>query len=410
MNEDNTFFFKMKYKIIFLFIGLTSSVNCWSQVKGCTDKQANNFNPNATENDGSCTYNKTSYKSKIICSKLSDTLIETSGLIYYNNLFWTINDSDNPPILYAFDSISGKIKHQTVLINNSNTDWEDLSQDEKYIYIGDFGNNRGSRKDLHILKIKKSDLNHNVSIDTVQTGKIRFQFGDQSDFNPGLQNHNFDLEAMIVLNDSIHLFSKNSGDLKSKHYICPIDTGFYSLAPIETLETNGLVTGAAINKHGNIILCGYNINNGTSFLYLMWDYENNICLSGNKRRIDLGTVIHTGQNEAVCFKGNTLYMSNEKRIPNAQLQRIEIEQWLEIKAELNPKMNLFSSYCKDNQLFVVCKTIKSPVSIKITDSSGKIVYTQNNFNGELKLDVSSWAKGVYTFEMEGGPNRKIIIE
>ena len=410
LNQDNAKLFKMKYKILFLIIGLFSCVLSNAQTRGCTDKQANNYNSSAKENDGSCTYNKTSYKSKIICSKLSDTLIESSGLIYFNNLFWTLNDSDNPPILYAFDSMSGQIKHQTVLSNNSNTDWEDLSQDENYIYVGDFGNNNGSRKDLHILKIKKSDINLNVSIDTVNTGKIRFQFGDQSVFNSGSQNHNFDLEAMCLINDSIHLFSKNWADLKSKHYSCPTDTGFYNLSPLETLETNGLVTGAAINKNGTISLCGYNISNGTSFLYLMWDYKNNICLSGNKRRIDLGTVFHNGQNEAVCFKGNTLYMSNEKRIADAQLQRIEIEQWLGIKSALNRQINLFSSYCKDHELFVAYKAIENPVAIKIIDSSGKTVFTQSNFSGELKLDVSSWAKGVYTFEMEGGPNRKIIIE
>jgi hypothetical protein len=77
---------------------------------------------------------------------------------------------------------------------------------------------------------------------------------------------------------------------------------------------------------------------------------------------------------------------------------------------LDSKVKAFITYCKDNELFVVYKAIENPVAIKIIDSSGKTVFTQSYFNGELKLDVSTWAKGVYTFEMEGGPNRKIIIE
>ena len=395
----------MKTKIICLFIAFISCKLSIAQTKGCTDKQANNYNSSATENDGSCTYNKTNYITKIICPKLSDTLQESSGLIYFNNKFWTLNDSDNPPILYAFDSLNGKITKQIFIKNQTNTDWEDLSHDDKFIYIGDFGNNNGNRRDLNILKIKKSDLNTLNVYDTVEAEKIRFNLKDQTNFNPGSQNHNFDLEAMCVLNDSIHLFSKNWVDKKSRHYICPVDTGFYSLSPLETLETSGLVTGACVQSNGVITLCGYNNSNGISFLYLMWDYKNNYYLSGNRRKISIGIVSNTGQNEAVCMKGKTLYMSNEKQIPDAQLQRIETQEWL--KLTLNDKSN-FTSYCKDHILHVESNTME--VALKITDSTGKMVYSQSDFKGELKLDVSHWASGIYTLELGNGNTLKILIE
>ncbi len=407
MNQDKTKLFKMKHKFLFLIIGLLTCKLSNAQVMGCTDKQANNYNSSATENDGSCTYNKTNYTTKIICPKLSDTIIESSGLIYYNNSFWTLNDSDNPPILYAFDSINGQIRKQIFIKNQTNTDWEDLSQDAKYIYIGDFGNNNGNRIDLNILKIKKSDLNTFNIYDTVVAEKIRFNLKDQTDFNLGAQNHNYDIEAMFVLNDSIHLFSKNWADKKSRHYICPIDTGFYSLSPLETLETEGLVTGACIQSNGAVTLCGYNISSGNSFLYLMWDYKNNDYLSGNRRRINLGIVIHTGQNEAVCMKDKTLYMSNEKRIPDAQLQRIEIQEWLTIKQTNMPK-DKFNVYCSNGIL-----TIESTENIgetKILDLSGKTVYQTNSSNSTLKIDVSNWVKGIYVLETAGRQTQKIVIE
>ena len=66
--------------------------------------------------------------------KLPNKLKESSGLIYYDNLFWTINDSNGEPELYGISTNTGKIKRTIKLINATNYDWEALTQDSSYIY------------------------------------------------------------------------------------------------------------------------------------------------------------------------------------------------------------------------------------------------------------------------------------
>jgi hypothetical protein len=83
---------------------------------------------------------------------LDDSLRESSGLNFFNGKLYTFNDSGNTSELFQIDPQSGKIqkKLQTKLRNE---DWESLTNDGEKFYIGDFGNNLGTRKDLKIYKI-----------------------------------------------------------------------------------------------------------------------------------------------------------------------------------------------------------------------------------------------------------------
>ena len=94
-----------------------------------------------------------------ILADLPNELKEVSGteVLTNSNLIWMINDGGNKSTLYGV-SEKGKIKKE-IEIKAKNTDWEDLTTDEKgTIYIGNFGNNTNSRKNLRILKIDKKYL------------------------------------------------------------------------------------------------------------------------------------------------------------------------------------------------------------------------------------------------------------
>ncbi len=253
------------------------------------------------------------YKPKFI-ARLPKAVKETSGLIFSNGQLWTMNDSGNPPELFQVDTMTGRILRKVLIGNAVNSDWESITQDSSNIYVGDFGNNYGNRKDLHILKISKTDL-LNPANDTVFAGIIYFNYPDQADFASELNKNNFDCEAFFFYNDSLHLFSKDWSDLLSKHYVLPADTGTYTARSAEQFYADGLITDASINEHGNIVLLGYKNTGGrfwNCFCWLLDNYSESCFFNGRKTRLELGSALHLGQSEGVFLKNdNTGWISSE---------------------------------------------------------------------------------------------------
>ena len=66
---------------------------------------------------------------------LPETVAESSGAIFFNGKLITHNDSGNENRLYEVDTISGAITRTVTITNAENKDWEDIAQDEEYIYI-----------------------------------------------------------------------------------------------------------------------------------------------------------------------------------------------------------------------------------------------------------------------------------
>jgi hypothetical protein len=285
--------------LIFVLINAAS----YSQISGCTDSFATNFNSQATLNDGSCLYDSSKIKPQISIT-LSDTLVETSGLIAFDNLLWTHND-DHDTNIYGMDS-NGKIKKTIQLEKVVNTDWEEISQDSSSIYIGDFGNNyQGNRKDLHILRIEKNSfLQNKPIIDT-----ISFSYSNQTDFTVQKKTTNFDCEAFVVSQDSIYLFTKQWSQDKTSVYSLPKTPGHYVAKLKETLDVEGLVTGATMTPNNEIVLCGYT-KMFTTFLYLISDLKNYDFSLANKRRIKFSLTYH--QIEGITtLDGKLFYLTNE---------------------------------------------------------------------------------------------------
>ncbi|MFU8844128.1 MAG: hypothetical protein ACNA7V_10015 [Bacteroidales bacterium] len=182
---------------------------------------------------------------------------ETSGLIHYMDDIWTHNDSGGLPEIYRISPKTGKITQRVTIANGKNIDWEDISQDESYIYIGDFGNNRGNRRDLKIYKIKKAEITDAKKV-TVNADVIGFSYFDQTSFDADNRDHNFDCESLISYGDSLIIFTRNRNDGRTRMYKLPKTPGKYEISPIADFNTDGLVTGADYSDHtGNLVLIGY---------------------------------------------------------------------------------------------------------------------------------------------------------
>jgi hypothetical protein len=284
---------------------------------GCTDSQASNFNASASINDGSCLYNPTNYSLNLVAN-LVDTLSENSGLVWAAGKLYTFNDSGSGTKVYEVMA-NGTIIRTIHIANCTNVDWEAMTSDSTYFYLGDFGNNNGNRTDLCIYRLLKSEVCNNT-IDTVVAEKMNFSWSDQLDFTSAFNANDFDCEAFYATEDSLFLFSKNWVDLKTKCYALPnywTDTLNATLS--SQFDVDGLITDACKDTvNDRIYLLGYK-NNGsnfyTSFIWCLWDHSSNFIFSGNKRRIEIGNVLTVSQTEGIALSDNgTAYVSAEKVI------------------------------------------------------------------------------------------------
>jgi len=260
-------------------------------------------------------------------AKLPSVLQETSGLVVFDHTLWTLNDGGNPAEIYQIDTISGAVLRTVTIRGAVNTDWEGLTQDDSSIYIGDFGNNSGNRKDLYILKISKNDLISNRS-DTLSAGYIRYIYPDQVDFSPDENHTNFDCEAFFFYNDSIHIFSKRWLDLNTSHYKVPADTGYFQAEFVELFQADGLITDASINDKGNIILLGYKNTGGKFWKCFCWtlaDYDDCYFFDGAKTRIELGSALRIGQSEGIYLKNdNQVWLSSESIMKRGPFRKAKL--------------------------------------------------------------------------------------
>ena len=177
---------------------------------------------------------------------LQPPMEESSGLVILNNRIITLGDSGNPPALFEIDTTTGLASRTVHVARARNVDWEAAAADSTYIYIGDFGNNNGNRQDLRVYRIAIADY-LNTTNDTVLADTIAFSYADQTDFTPAPLQTNYDAEALVNYRDSLYIFTKQWGKGGTSVYSLPKQPGQYTIHKIDSMQTNGLVTGGCFN-------------------------------------------------------------------------------------------------------------------------------------------------------------------
>jgi len=182
-------------------------------------------------------------------SRLPTQLREISGLACLpDGALWALNDGGNAPALVRIAPQTGDIL-ETKVLPVLNRDWEDLASDnQKNLYIGDFGNNQNARNDLRIYIYQPV---------TGFLDSILFEYPDQRAFPPLLEgDRNFDCEAMVFARDSLHLFTKSRFKSKhyTKHYVLPAKPGHYTALLRDSLILpSRVVSGAGISADGTTL-------------------------------------------------------------------------------------------------------------------------------------------------------------
>ncbi len=201
--------------------------------------------------------------------RLDDMVLENSGLIWYRDRMWTINDSGGDPVLFSIDMQTGKCIQAIYIQGAENRDWEELAQDDDFIYILDTGNNFGRRDELTIYKVGKD------SIPVAGNAKvcpeiIRYRYGDMERNKGYFTRSPFDCEAAFAMHDSLYLFTKDWENQQTKLYICPAIPGTYTLRPVASFQADGLVTGADISPEDSsfVMLVGYK-----DYVPFVWEWR-----------------------------------------------------------------------------------------------------------------------------------------
>lgn len=371
-----------------------------AQISGCTDPLSLNYNPQATINDGSCTYTQ-ALVVPVATIQLPEIIKETSGLIQINDKFYTHNDS-NDTNLYEIDTTNGEILNTILLPGVTNIDWEDITQDNEYIYIGDFGNNNnGNRADLKIYKISKTAFTLGNPI--VET--ISFSYSNQTDFSPaGGNSTDFDCEALVVNDTGIYLFTKQWISNNTSVYFVPKTPGNYTAVLQDSYNVNGLVTGAAyIADKKLIVLSGYS-STVQPFLYLLYDFTDNNFFNGNKRKIIFDRPFH--QTEAIATtNGLQYYVTNEKLNQlgiQPKLFTIDLSQYLQpyfdslllpVKKNDNKEIVIYPNPVTD-KLTIITPERYTQRLYQIYDAAGRIVQ-QDTIDTLGSINVISLQQGIY---------------
>lgn len=335
-----------------------------------------------------------------VCS-FNTTLEENSGLVWLDGKLWTHNDSGNSNELFQIDTSDCSVSRIVQISNAVNTDWEDICADENHVYIGDFGNNNGDRTDLCIYKVSRDFVNQ-AEIEDINADSITFHYPNQEQFEWDDYSTNFDCEAMIADGDSLYLFSKNWGNLKTYLYALPKTPGDYPAVLLDSFNAEGLITGASADTAENkLFILGYNEYMTSSFVFFINDYPGHNYFDSNIQKFTLGFIFH--QTEGIAVKNDEIMISHESfQSVGAGLHRTFLDEntgFSPLARSENPyfypnpvNQTLHLENCDNfNQLF-------------IKNVEGSLLLEKRLQQDSLSISINNLTPGTYILELRGNKN------
>ncbi len=239
----------------------------------------------------------------------NEAIAESSGLVASRRnpgRLWTHNDSDSAPVIFCVEPDGASCGDWTVT-GAGNLDWEDIAAGpgpepgERYLYIGDIGDNRKVRDGIVVYRVVEptvADPATGGPATTAPATAVELAYDDGA----------HDAESLLVHpgTGTIYVIVKDVGD--SAVYRAP--AGGDTLSRVGTLGLGlfGLATGADISPGGRrVAVCtpvgGYELTLATGADFdTIWD--------GRAVPVDIGG---RTQGEAIAYRldGDALFTTSE---------------------------------------------------------------------------------------------------
>lgn len=273
---------------------------------------------------------------EVLAVMTAEPLSEISGMVKsrsYPDTYWVVNDSGDEARLFAInregkniiptfsrfsfygeEEEEGKEQWQGFrVLYAENVDWETMTVDDNYLYVGDVGNNFNSRENLGIYML--SEIDPTASTQSAAIRHIPVRYPEQTEF-PGLNDRHFDSEALFAADGSLYLITKHrsmSSAMEQGANLYRLDTQFTDqdnlLTLIDSNQDMIAVTGAELSPNGqHLAVISYED---------LWIFDRpqsgDAWLSSSARRYALNEQIVDQVESVIWDDDHTLLLSNEQR-------------------------------------------------------------------------------------------------
>lgn len=235
---------------------------------------------------------------------------ESSGIVasrQFEGVYWTLNDSGNPAVLYATKR-NGELIREIKVRGALNFDWEALGVDDSgQLWIGDIGNNSRMRFDLKVVVVPEPNPFTETEANII--AKYPYKFPEK----------NFDAEALFIADGIPYIISKEQAGAVLYRFPELIPDTKQVLERVGEFAEANLVTGAGISEDGKrLAVCTYNS---------LWVYHGKADNLAQMIKGKPWVLRHNFLGEAICFEGYNIYLTNESRDIYALPQFWYEEQW-----------------------------------------------------------------------------------
>jgi hypothetical protein len=236
---------------------------------------------------------------------------------------------------------------------------------------------------------------------------ISFNYADQSSFVSSPFATNFDAEAICSYGDSLILFTKNWINGYSKVYKLPKAPGTYTIEVIDSLNTEGFVTGCDCQYESGLIhLIGHN-SLLVPFAVRISDFSPHLITDGEINRVELSAPLgQSSQIEGLAMSYPGKFFVTSESFFNASAWLFELDWDIDLSTK-NPQKLYLEGFITPNPNDGSFKVDYDEFTeLQIIDHNGKLIYSGEQ-SDQYMVNIDA---GLYTVVLLNEMNHKVASQ